>query len=207
MRIYDIVFHPPPSDGPLVRCEDGSTNDGPAAPQSEVAALATAKLLGDVIAAARGIPLEQLANGDLLSHCSSDWLAALVERGDSAAALYHLWASIALIPLRQLYTVGKKGRLTWAGESTITAGLKLPVRKTKDPVVAMYKSAELLRDPRLERFSAPQCGTQHFTRKSAIGEYYERDALTSRATATAAVHHKRDSGTFAAKCAIVRVPD
>lgn len=99
----------------------------------------------------------------LWSRLPADWLAR-VRAPDWSAQRRLVWYAIALLPLRDLYVQAKK-QPAWAGAVTISAGLKLGHRTTKDPVTSLVRAASLLSRPRLARFVPAPC----LTRRSTIG--------------------------------------
>ena len=99
----------------------------------------------------------------LWSRLPTDWLAR-VRSPDWRAQRRLVWYAIALYPLRDLYIQAKK-QPAWAGAVTLSAGLKLGHRTTKDPVTSLVRAASLLTRPRLARFVPAPC----LTRRSTIG--------------------------------------
>ena len=99
----------------------------------------------------------------LWSRLPTDWLAR-VRSPEWRAQRRLVWYAIALYPLRDLYIQAKK-QPAWAGAVTISAGLKLGHRTTKDPVTSLVRAASLLSRPRLARFVPAPC----LTRRSTIG--------------------------------------
>lgn len=99
----------------------------------------------------------------LWSRLPADWLAR-VRAPDWSAQRRLVWYAIALLPLRDLYVQAKK-QPAWAGAVTLSAGLKLGHRTTKDPVTSLVRAASLLSRPRLARFVPAPC----LTRRSTIG--------------------------------------
>lgn len=99
----------------------------------------------------------------LWSRLPTDWLAR-VRSPDWRAQRRLVWYAIALHPLRDLYIQAKK-QPAWAGAVTLSAGLKLGHRTTKDPVTSLVRAASLLTRPRLARFVPAPC----LTRRSTIG--------------------------------------
>ena len=99
----------------------------------------------------------------LWSRLPADWLAR-VRAPDWSAQRRLVWYAIALLPLRDLYVQAKK-QPAWAGAVTLSAGLKLGHRTTKDPVTSLVRAASLLTRPRLARFVPAPC----LTRRSTIG--------------------------------------
>ena len=99
----------------------------------------------------------------LWSRLPTDWLAR-VRSPEWRAQRRLVWYAIALYPLRDLYIQAKK-QPAWAGAVTLSAGLKLGHRTTKDPVTSLVRAASLLTRPRLARFVPAPC----LTRRSTIG--------------------------------------
>ena len=99
----------------------------------------------------------------LWSRLPTDWLAR-VRSPDWRAQRRLVWYAIALYPLRDLYIQAKK-QPAWAGAVTLSAGLKLGHRTTKDPITSLVRAASLLTRPRLARFVPAPC----LTRRSTIG--------------------------------------
>ena len=99
----------------------------------------------------------------LWSRLPTDWLAR-VRSPEWRAQRRLVWYAIALYPLRDLYIQAKK-QPAWAGAVTLSAGLKLGHRTTKDPITSLVRAASLLTRPRLARFVPAPC----LTRRSTIG--------------------------------------
>ncbi|WFD20897.1 CCA tRNA nucleotidyltransferase [Malassezia caprae] len=98
------------------------------------------------------------------------WLAQV---RDAPTAQRLLWYSIALLPLHGC-RVSQGKHSVWAGSMTVSDGLKLGNRTTKDPVNCLYEAADLLRNPTLERF-APE-GV--LSRRSRVGLLLRHPSIT-----------------------------
>lgn len=153
LGLYDIVFLPPPQPAwEAYRTEGESTEPFHPGQLSPSAALASGGLLAEIYQGTRWNETLPAA-----------WLEAV--RADPGLPRL-LWFAVALLPLRDVYIVQKKGEL-WIGHAVIASGLKLGTRNTKDPVAGLYRAARLLHRPRLDKFPAPD---QHLlTQVSSIG--------------------------------------
>jgi len=156
LQLYWVVFMPPPAlSQRMGRSSDHGAHidelvhDAP----DERAALSLSDSFDSLL---RG-------TSPLWSRLPADWLAR-VRAPDWSAQRRLVWYAIALLPLRDLYVQAKK-QPAWAGAVTISAGLKLGHRTTKDPVTSLVRAASLLSRPRLARFVPAPC----LTRRSTIG--------------------------------------
>ena len=156
LQLYWVVFMPPPAlSQRMGRSSDHGAHidelvhDAP----DERAALSLSDGFDSLL---RG-------TSPLWSRLPTDWLAR-VRSPDWRAQRRLVWYAIALYPLRDLYVQAKK-QPAWAGAVTISAGLKLGHRTTKDPVTSLVRAASLLTRPRLARFVPAPC----LTRRSTIG--------------------------------------
>ena len=156
LQLYWVVFMPPPAlSQRMGRSSDHGAHidelvhDAP----DERAALSLSDSFDSLL---RG-------TSPLWSRLPADWLAR-VRAPDWSAQRRLVWYAIALLPLRDLYVQAKK-QPAWAGAVTISAGLKLGHRTTKDPVTSLVRAASLLTRPRLARFVPAPC----LTRRSTIG--------------------------------------
>lgn len=156
LQLYWVVFMPPPAlSQRMGRSSDHGAHidelvhDAP----DERAALSLSDHFDSLL---RG-------TSPLWSRLPTDWLAR-VRSPDWRAQRRLVWYAIALYPLRDLYIQAKK-QPAWAGAVTISAGLKLGHRTTKDPVTSLVRAASLLTRPRLARFVPAPC----LTRRSTIG--------------------------------------
>lgn len=169
LRLYDVVFMPPP---PLpssleTSYDGGASTSGPAQIPPPVATCAVAACLDDL-----------LSDGDrysaLWARMPAGWLSALREGERAPARQRLLWYAVALLPLRHAYVLVKK-KWTWAGQLTISQGLKLGNRQTKDPVGHLYTAARLLERPRLSRFTP----TAFLTQRSTVGLLLRHSSVTN----------------------------
>lgn len=156
LQLYWVVFMPPPAlSQRMGRSSDHGAHidelvhDAP----DERAALSLSDHFDSLL---RG-------TSPLWSRLPTDWLAR-VRSPDWHAQRRLVWYAIALYPLRDLYIQAKK-QPAWAGAVTLSAGLKLGHRTTKDPVTSLVRAASLLTRPRLARFVPAPC----LTRRSTIG--------------------------------------
>ena len=156
LQLYWVVFMPPPAlSQRMGRSSDHGAHidelvhDAP----DERAALSLSDSFDSLL---RG-------TSPLWSRLPADWLAR-VRAPDWSAQRRLVWYAIALLPLRDLYVQAKK-QPAWAGAVTLSAGLKLGHRTTKDPVTSLVRAASLLTRPRLARFVPAPC----LTRRSTIG--------------------------------------
>jgi len=156
LQLYWVVFMPPPAlSQRMGRSSDHGAHidelvhDAP----DERAALSLSDHFDSLL---RG-------TSPLWSRLPTDWLAR-VRSPDWRAQRRLVWYAIALYPLRDLYIQAKK-QPAWAGAVTLSAGLKLGHRTTKDPVTSLVRAASLLTRPRLARFVPAPC----LTRRSTIG--------------------------------------
>lgn len=156
LQLYWVVFMPPPAlSQRMGRSSDHGAHidelvhDAP----DERAALSLSDGFDSLL---RG-------TSPLWSRLPTDWLAR-VRSPDWRAQRRLVWYAIALYPLRDLYIQAKK-QPAWAGAVTLSAGLKLGHRTTKDPVTSLVRAASLLTRPRLARFVPAPC----LTRRSTIG--------------------------------------
>lgn len=156
LQLYWVVFMPPPAlSQRMGRSSDHGAHidelvhDAP----DERAALSLSDSFDSLL---RG-------TSPLWSRLPADWLAR-VRAPDWSAQRRLVWYAIALLPLRDLYVQAKK-QPAWAGAVTISAGLKLGHRTTKDPVTSLVRAASLLSRPHLARFVPAPC----LTRRSTIG--------------------------------------
>lgn len=156
LQLYWVVFMPPPAlSQRMGRSSDHGAHidelvhDAP----DERAALSLSDGFDSLL---RG-------TSPLWSRLPTDWLAR-VRSPEWRAQRRLVWYAIALYPLRDLYVQAKK-QPAWAGAVTISAGLKLGHRTTKDPVTSLVRAASLLTRPRLARFVPAPC----LTRRSTIG--------------------------------------
>ena len=156
LQLYWVVFMPPPAlSQRMGRSSDHGAHidelvhDAP----DERAALSLSDCFDSLL---RG-------TSPLWSRLPTDWLAR-VRSPDWRAQRRLVWYAIALYPLRDLYIQAKK-QPAWAGAVTLSAGLKLGHRTTKDPVTSLVRAASLLTRPRLARFVPAPC----LTRRSTIG--------------------------------------
>ena len=156
LQLYWVVFMPPPAlSQRMGRSSDHGAHidelvhDAP----DERAALSLSDGFDSLL---RG-------TSPLWSRLPTDWLAR-VRSPEWRAQRRLVWYAIALYPLRDLYIQAKK-QPAWAGAVTISAGLKLGHRTTKDPVTSLVRAASLLTRPRLARFVPAPC----LTRRSTIG--------------------------------------
>ena len=156
LQLYWVVFMPPPAlSQRMGRSSDRGAHidelvhDAP----DERAALSLSDCFDSLL---RG-------TSPLWSRLPTDWLAR-VRSPEWRAQRRLVWYAIALYPLRDLYVQAKK-QPAWAGAVTISAGLKLGHRTTKDPVTSLVRAASLLTRPRLARFVPAPC----LTRRSTIG--------------------------------------
>lgn len=156
LQLYWVVFMPPPAlSQRMGRSSDRGAHidelvhDAP----DERAALSLSDGFDSLL---RG-------TSPLWSRLPTDWLAR-VRSPEWRAQRRLVWYAIALYPLRDLYVQAKK-QPAWAGAVTISAGLKLGHRTTKDPVTSLVRAASLLTRPRLARFEPAPC----LTRRSTIG--------------------------------------
>ena len=156
LQLYWVVFMPPPAlSQRMGRSSDHGAHidelvhDAP----DERAALSLSDHFDSLL---RG-------TSPLWSRLPTDWLAR-VRSPDWRAQRRLVWYAIALHPLRDLYIQAKK-QPAWAGAVTLSAGLKLGHRTTKDPVTSLVRAASLLTRPRLARFEPAPC----LTRRSTIG--------------------------------------
>lgn len=156
LQLYWVVFMPPPAlSQRMGRSSDHGAHidelvhDAP----DERAALSLSDSFDSLL---RG-------TSPLWSRLPADWLAR-VRAPDWSAQRRLVWYAIALLPLRDLYVQAKK-QPAWAGAVTISAGLKLGHRTTKDPVTSLVRAASLLSRLRLARFVPAPC----LTRRSTIG--------------------------------------
>lgn len=156
LQLYWVVFMPPPAlSQRMGRSSDHGAHidelvhDAP----DERAALSLSDHFDSLL---RG-------TSPLWSRLPTDWLAR-VRSPEWRAQRRLVWYAIALYPLRDLYIQAKK-QPAWAGAVTLSAGLKLGHRTTKDPVTSLVRAASLLTRPRLARFVPAPC----LTRRSTIG--------------------------------------
>lgn len=156
LQLYWVVFMPPPAlSQRMGRSSDHGAHidelvhDAP----DERAALSLSDGFDSLL---RG-------TSPLWSRLPTDWLAR-VRSPEWRAQRRLVWYAIALYPLRDLYIQAKK-QPAWAGAVTLSAGLKLGHRTTKDPVTSLVRAASLLTRPRLARFVPAPC----LTRRSTIG--------------------------------------
>ena len=156
LQLYWVVFMPPPAlSQRMGRSSDRGAHidelvhDAP----DERAALSLSDGFDSLL---RG-------TSPLWSRLPTDWLAR-VRSPEWRAQRRLVWYAIALYPLRDLYIQAKK-QPAWAGAVTLSAGLKLGHRTTKDPVTSLVRAASLLTRPRLARFVPAPC----LTRRSTIG--------------------------------------
>lgn len=156
LQLYWVVFMPPPAlSQRMGRSSDHGAHidelvhDAP----DERAALSLSDGFDSLL---RG-------TSPLWSRLPTDWLAR-VRSPEWRAQRRLVWYAIALYPLRDLYVQAKK-QPAWAGAVTLSAGLKLGHRTTKDPVTSLVRAASLLTRPRLARFVPAPC----LTRRSTIG--------------------------------------
>ena len=156
LQLYWVVFMPPPAlSQRMGRSSDHGAHidelvhDAP----DERAALSLSDCFDSLL---RG-------TSPLWSRLPTDWLAR-VRSPEWRAQRRLVWYAIALYPLRDLYIQAKK-QPAWAGAVTLSAGLKLGHRTTKDPVTSLVRAASLLTRPRLARFVPAPC----LTRRSTIG--------------------------------------
>ena len=156
LQLYWVVFMPPPAlSQRMGRSSDHGAHidelvhDAP----DERAALSLSDHFDSLL---RG-------TSPLWSRLPTDWLAR-VRSPEWRAQRRLVWDAIALYPLRDLYVQAKK-QPAWAGAVTLSAGLKLGHRTTKDPVTSLVRAASLLTRPRLARFVPAPC----LTRRSTIG--------------------------------------
>ena len=156
LQLYWVVFMPPPAlSQRMGRSSDHGAHidelvhDAP----DERAALSLSDHFDSLL---RG-------TSPLWSRLPTDWLAR-VRSPEWRAQRRLVWYAIALYPLRDLYIQAKK-QPAWAGAVTLSAGLKLGHRTTKDPITSLVRAASLLTRPRLARFVPAPC----LTRRSTIG--------------------------------------
>lgn len=156
LQLYWVVFMPPP---PLSQRMGLSSDHGAHidelvhdAPDEHAALLAS-----------DGFDSLLRGASPLWSRLPADWLARM-RSPDFGAKRRLVWYTVALFPLRHLYIQAKK-QPAWAGAVTISTGLKLGNRNTRDPVTCLVQAASLLSRPRLERFVPEAC----LTRRSTIG--------------------------------------
>lgn len=172
LQLYKVVFVPPP---PLAeragKSSDGVHIDEPVADvPDERVALFLGACMADLMQAPAASP-----HAALWERVPADWLDAL-RSADAAPKRRLLWYAIALFPLRDIY-VNMKKALVWAGALTISDGLKLGNRTTKDPVQCLARAAALLTRPALERFEPEPC----LTRRSVIGLLLRQPCITQPA--------------------------
>ncbi|PWN34053.1 uncharacterized protein FA14DRAFT_136596, partial [Meira miltonrushii] len=126
MHLYDVVFGPPP--GEIIR----ASKLGHEEVERAVLLLAAIRTIRDE---------HGIADIPFLSNIKDD--------EESQRLLYY---SAALLPLRSAEWEEKKGKWQWAGACVILRGLKLAVRQTREPLICLWKSANILHRPTKEVF-------------------------------------------------------
>ncbi|PWN50985.1 hypothetical protein IE53DRAFT_386693 [Violaceomyces palustris] len=157
LDLFPLIFHPPPSNS--LRTKSGQDQKaGEAGPTSM--ALNAARVLDAVLkkeAASSRAPtnatprsFSELPTSPLpesVFEAIGDDLMQAWSTDLSAEQRRWLWFSVSLIPLHGLVYEEKKNKLAWAGEAVIANGLKLGAKTLRDPVSAMAKAVELLKNP------------------------------------------------------------
>ncbi|WFD28718.1 CCA tRNA nucleotidyltransferase [Malassezia nana] len=160
LRLYPAVFRPPPPMSTHMHTADGT----PASAAPEAPVHAVASFLDSLLR-------DSEAHASLYTRLPPLWLDALRA---SPAMQRLLWYSVALLSLRGLYV--RQGKPTvWAGSATLSAGLKLGNKTTKDPLNALHEAIDLLHRPELERFS-PQ---GLLSRRARIGLLLRHPSITN----------------------------
>ena len=168
LGLYKVVFTPPP---PLIQrmgtSSGGAQIDAPADIPDENVALFLAACFDDLLQGTG-------TYADLWAHIPHDWLDTLRTSPTAASKQRLIWYALALFPLRDIYVQPKKQK-EWAGLETISKGLKLGNRNTKDPVACLDRAVSVLSRPSLDRFKPDSCLTQ----RSTIGLLLRQSCITS----------------------------